>query len=706
MRKNKKKTSRIRKEFETFKKSPKLYLIGVLNKIREYIKNNTIFFTFIVSSVFNAILLRAFTVHTIENTLAIGPMVADFVIAMLFGSLCYLMKPKSRFWYLLVLNIIFTAICVINAMYYTFYNSFTSVSLLATSRFLVDVGSALTKNVMHLTDWIYVWAPIALCLVYYRLKKTGKFYTEEGKKDERNKTKYKHAMAVCFGALLVFACTLTPVKIGRFASLWNREYVVMNFGIYAYHLNDLFKSVEPKITTMFGYDSAMRSFKEYYKDRPTTQNYTNQYTGIFEGKNVIVIHAESMQAFTMETSFNGQEVTPNLNRIANESIFFHNFYAQVSVGTSSDSEFTFNTSLMPTSNGTAFVSYFDREYESIPKLLKQKGYYTFSMHGNKGNYWNRDVMHASLGYDHFYSKEEYEIDDWIGLGLSDKSFFRQSVEKIKTINAQGKPYYGTLLMLTNHTPFDQTDLYGEFDVDIKATVTDQEGRQTDVTYPYMEGTKLGDYFKSVHYADEALGEFFDALEEEGLLDNTVLVIYGDHDARLPIEDYQRLYNYDIKTGGLLDPSDENYVNFDEYQYELNRRVPFLIWSKETKSSLHRTVDTVMGMYDVMPTLGNMLGFYNKYQLGHDIFQTLDDNIVIFPNTNNWVSNKIYYNASHNEYLPLKETVISSDYIEHGNEYATNLLNASNSLIVFDLIKRDKEVQNSSTEYIDERSVKQ
>lgn len=696
--------TRIKQDWKEMRKDPKRYWITVFTGIREWIRNNTLFFTFVVSSVFNALLLRFFTIHTMENFFSLQPLLADFAICMLVGSFCYLLKPKSRFPYLLVVSIIFTAICIINSIYYTFYHSFTSISFLMTSRYVIDVGNAVVKNVMHFTDWIYLWAPIALILVYYRLKKNETFYTEEGKKEERNRGKFKSTLFVALGAALAFCITLTSVEVGRFASLWNREYVVMNFGIYTYHINDLFQSVGPQLTSLFGYDNAMKTFNDYYENVPDTQDYTNQYTGIFEGKNVIVIHAESMQQFVMNLSFNGEELTPNLNKLASESIFFDNFYSQVSVGTSSDTEFTFNTSLMPTNIGTVFVNYFDREYVTIPKLMKEKGYYTFSMHANKASYWNRDVMHKNLGYDRFYSQEDYVIDDWIGLGLSDKSFFRQSVEKMKEIKAQGQPYYGVLLMLTNHTPFDQVDKYGEYDVDIKETVTNEDGTTEVISHPFMEGTKLGDYFKSVHYADEALGEFLQQMEEEGLLENTVIVLYGDHDARLPIEDYVRLYNYDIETDTVRSEDDPEYIDFDEYQYELNRKVPFLIWSQETKEDLHTTVDTVMGMYDAMPTLGNMLGFYNKYQLGTDIFQTNGENLVVFPSTGNWLSDKVYYNAQKNEYLPLKESIITSDYVTEKTEEANEILNVSKSLIVFDLIRKSETLENQESEYIDEREI--
>ena len=87
------------------------------------------------------------------------------------------------------------------------------------------------------------------------------------------------------------------------------------------------------------------------------------------GKNVIVIHAVSIQNFTIGLEFNGVELTPNLNKLAKEGMFFSNFYAQESVGTSSDSEFTLSTSLLPTSNGTVFINYWDREYLTIQKYI-------------------------------------------------------------------------------------------------------------------------------------------------------------------------------------------------------------------------------------------------------------------------------------------------------------------------------------------------
>lgn len=685
----------IKKKAKDVRKNPKKEFINLINMIREIIKNNVLFSVFVISMLVNTIMLRFFTIHTLENVLFLKPVLSDLTVILLFGAIGFLVKEKNRFFYYMVVAIIMTALCVINSIYYTYYTSFASISLLSTSKYVVAVGDAVVKNVFKIQDFSYLWAILALIIVQIRLKKT-KFY-----KRENRLKKVKAKACTVFGACVVtFLCVLvsvTPTEISRLVKQWNRESLVMNFGIYVYHINDLIKSIEPQLTTLFGYDNAMKTFNEYYQNTSDVQTETNKYTGIFEGKNIITIHAESMQAFAMGLKFNGEEVTPNLNKLASKSLNFTNFYSQVSVGTSSDSEFTLNTSLMPTNNGTAFVSYFDRTYVSIPKLLKEKGYYTFAMHANNGSYWNRNVMHASLGYDKLYSKADYKIDDIIGLGLSDKSFFKQSIEYIKKINAKGKPYYGTMIMLSNHTPFADTDKYGEFPVDIKEEVINEETKEKEiVTHTYMEGTKMGDYFKSLHYADAALGEFLEALETSGLMENTVVVLYGDHDARLPKSDFEKLYNYDITTDDIYEDDDERYKEIDSYQYELLRKVPFMIYSKETEKKLHKNIDTAMGMYNVMPTLGNMFNFYNKYQLGKDIFSCGDDNIVVFPN-GNWLTNKVYYNAQKSEYLSLKETIIPEEYIQENDKKTTDILSVSNSLVVFDLIEKSNknELTNES-----------
>ena len=656
--------------------------------IRKYFSDNVLFLTFVITGVLNSTILRFLCMHSVENYLSWKAILADTIVVTAIGAFGYFIKPKDRFIYYFGFCIFLTAICMINSVYYTFYTSFASISMLSLTQYIGDVGDAVVENVLQLKDLVYIISALILIGVHLKLKKKN-YYKKVELKTERRKLAFK-TLSVSGVLLVIFLLTLSSLDISRFFKQWNKEYIVMRFGIYVYQANDLVASVQPKVNAMFGYDKASKEFNDYFAEVPDKAA-TNQYTDIFKGKNVIVIHAESMMTNVIDLKFNNQEVTPNLNKLAHTGMYFNNFYSQVSVGTSSDSELTYNTSLMPTKSGTAFVSYSNRKYIGIPTLLNEQGYYTFSMHANNADFWNRRTMHKNMGYQRFYSKTDYEIDkeNVIGLGLSDKEFFRQSAEKIEKINEKHDKWYGLLIMLTNHTPFSEVDKYGEFPVDIKETITNEDGTTEEIVHPYMEGTKLGNYFKSIHYADSALGEFLTELDQKHLLDNTVFVLYGDHDARLPRKNYNRLYNYDKENDTTLDEEDPEYKEYDSYQYEIGRRVPFIIWTKDMEGSkLNFTNSNVMGMYDVVPTLGNMFGFYNKYAFGHDIYNINDNNIVCFPN-GNWVTNKVYYNSQKAAYLPLTEEPISEEEIANNVEYTNKLLDVSNNIIVFDLLNEDK-----------------
>lgn len=654
--------------------------------VKKYFNDNRVFVLYIIINLINSTALRFMCMPNETSILSLKPVFADLVVLVLLGSFHYLIKRnKFQVLYLAILTFIFTVICTANSIYYTYYTSFASFSMLSLTQFIAPVGDAVVQNVLQIKDLVYLIPMIAF---YVYLIMTRKKYKYKLTIKKTGKTKFFKTLITSLCMLACFCLTLSGLEISRFVKQWNKEYIVQKFGIYIYQLNDGVTSLQPKINSMFGYDKALKSVKEYYENR---NNYDgeNEYTNIFKGKNVLVIHAESLQTFTLNTQFNGVDVAPNFKKLASEGIYFSNYYSQVSVGTSSDAELTFNTSLMPTKSGTAFVSYSDRKYIAMPSLLKDMGYYTFSMHGNTADFWNRRVMHQNFGFDRFYSKVDYNVtkENSIGLGISDKEFFKQSTEYIEQISKKHKNFYGVLITLTNHTPFSETTKYGEYSVSLKVQETDENGNSVEKEYPYMEGTKLGNYFKSVHYADQAMGEFIQELDDKGLLDNTVIVIYGDHDARLSKDDYVRLYNYDKENDDVLDEEDPNYTQFDSYQYELNRKVPFIIWTKDKKYNFE--VKDTMGMYDAMPTLGNMLGFKNKYALGHDIFNIKSDNLVVFPN-GNWVTNKVYYNAQKGEYLALSEEAIEANYIEEQTSKADELLDVSNDVIVFNMIKKIEE----------------
>ena len=640
-----------------------------ISKVRDFVLNfgnNYPVLSFYIISIFiNSILLRLFTVGSFK----IRPLFFDLGIVLIFAALSFLIKKKGKNVYYVVTSILFLAICIINSIYYNYYSSFVSISLLATSVFVKDFGDVVVDFALSAKDWIYLWQIIGLILIMFKYK------NKEGNK------KNNFSMLSIIAIILISIGSVIPPynSWGRFIKLWNRVAVVNTFGVYTYQFDDIVQSLKPTFNNMFGYDDALREVKDYYDDNKKEQS-TYAYTGIFEGKNVIAIHAESLQNFAIGLEFEGKEVTPNLNRLIKESLYFNNFYAQVGVGTSSDSEFTYATSLLPANNGTVFVNYFDNKFITIQNLLNNKGYYVFSMHGNVGDFWNRNTMHQNMGYDKFYSKSSFIIDEEYGLGLSDSSFFRQVVPMIKEINDNvGEPYYGTLITLTNHTPWNDVDEYSDYKTTMTVTMNGDN-----VTRDYLEGKTLGNYIKSMNYMDDAIGEFLDNMETEGLLDNTVIVIYGDHDARISKKNYEYMYNYDPVTDSILKSNDNRYVEFNDYDYEISKNVPLIIWSKDLEEA--KIINTPMGMIDVLPTLGNMLNIYNNYSLGNDIMNITDnENVVVFKD-GSYLTNKIYYSARNNEAYTISTGVISEDYISKNSEYANKILDISDKIISYNLLK--------------------
>ena len=202
---------------------------------KTYFKTNILFMSFIFSSLINEILLRSLTV---KNYFAIKPILADITVLLFIGSIGYLLKPKHQFKYFISWAIMFTALCIINSMYYTNYVSFASFSLLETSLQIVDVGDAVVQNVMEIKDFSYLWEVLAIIFVNEYLKR--KKYYEKVSKIEKGKFRAIGTFIAGGIFLLIFSTTLTSIDISRLNKQWTREYIVMEFGAYTYQFNDLF----------------------------------------------------------------------------------------------------------------------------------------------------------------------------------------------------------------------------------------------------------------------------------------------------------------------------------------------------------------------------------------------------------------------------------------------------------------------------------
>ncbi len=765
----------------TQEESPTSEKKSFFRRFKDLCVNNSVFLVFVITLVIDSLVLRFFTVKfgdaagTAQIVKSVfKPMFADITAVMVIGSIGFAFrKQKHRFAYLMTWAVIFSILATGNSIFYRNYKSFLSVSQASTASQLGGVMDAVA-NIVRPKDFLLL-LPMVFVGVSYALlkKKRGKEFMNVRQERTALSGYAGSSLLIALASGLVFSTMLTKTDCSRLVKQWNRESVMSSFGMYVYQISDAVSSVHAKVNMMFGYEDSKKKFDEFFdstkdseaaeKPKPIKEETTekaNEYSDIFKGKNIIVIHCESMQQMMLDTYFNGVPVAPNLQKLAKEGLYFSNFYAQESVGTSSDSEFTLATSLMPASSGTVAVNYWDRDYVTMQKKFKEQGYYVFSMHGNNGSYWNRLNLHESLGYDRLYHyTNDFVIDESIGLGLSDKSFFRQVVPKLKEIDKEHEKWYGALLMLTNHTPFTDIERVSDFDVSFRFKQYNEEtGMYEEVRRSFLDGKKLGSYFKSAHYADEALGQLMQNLDEEGLLENTVLVLYGDHDAKIKEDQYEYYFNYNPFTDEVLSDDDDGYIPVDDFYYNLNRKTPFIIWSKDGGYE-PKEITRVMGMYDVQPTVGNMFGWSNEYALGHDIFSIPEDeeNIVIFPN-GNFITDTVYYDAqkevyfdrtdyknvavnascnqeykddpipmyseekhglykfAENEYsaanalLRKNDGIVDDQYIKVRAEYAADCIEVSNSIIYYDLIDKitdgfDEKIPNGDSSSIAENPFK-
>ena len=435
----------------------------VYSKISSYIVSNRLFFSYTMISLLTCVLTRQLTIGAGYD---IRSLVVELAIILILGSFCYLKRPTKRFSYLFKLICFYAALGAIHTVYYKFYTSFGSIGDIATlSQAETVTGSIFEK--IKIENIFFLIIPFFFYHIHNRLKSSS--YYNYITMIENSKKVFIITLVVGISLLGMRFIFATKGDYNCLKTQWNKSSVVQRFGIIFYQTNDVVQMLKPRINSIFGYEDAFNFVKKYYDERDNKYDHANKYTGIIEGKNIILVHMESMQDFLMDLSFNGKEVTPNLNKLAKEGMFFSNFYPEVSTGTSSDTEFTLLSSLMPAASGTVFVSYYKSDYVTIPKLLLDSDYYTFSMHGNLASMWNRNRVHPELGYEGMYYREsfEYTDEDVINLGINDKVFFKQAIPILEEIETEHEKYMGTVITLSNHSPFNGGEKYGVFDLSSK-----------------------------------------------------------------------------------------------------------------------------------------------------------------------------------------------------------------------------------------------
>ncbi|MBH0230343.1 LTA synthase family protein [Halobacillus yeomjeoni] len=574
------------------------------------------------------------------SILAFNPLSSIFLI---FGLGILLGGRKGMF----VSYILGSVLLYVNVLFYREYNDFITIPMLSQVANLAGMGGSI-KTILETTDiLLFVDVVIAAVLLFYlKSDRLTQFMP-----------KRREGFLLALLAVPLFIVNLQWAETERTDLLertFDRNMLVKYIGLINYHVYDAVLQGKTEMKKTLADSNELVPVINYMNENKNEDS--DRLEGVAEGKNVIALSLESTQTFVVDNTLHGEELTPYFNDLKEEGIYFDNFYHQVKQGRTSDSEFLLANSMYPLNRGAVFFTHSGNDYEAFPSLLKENGYFTNVMHANDKTFWNRNVMYDSLGYDEFYSKEDYEITEEKshGWGYLDEHFFADSLNKMKDME---KPFYSKMITLTNHYPFSLPE-------DKKLI---EEGETSSGT--------LNRYFQTIRYQDEALKQFVEEFKQSELYDDTILVIYGDH--------FGISENHQEAMGEYLGKEINDYE-----QFQL-QRVPMLIYGKGIKAEKNHTVG---GQIDLRPTLTNLLGIEdsNPVQFGQDLLAENRRQLMVtrdgdFANENYVGIQGVCYDRETGEEVP-------SEDCAPGFEAAEEELNVSDSVIYGDLLRYLKETE--------------
>lgn len=318
---------------------------------------------------------------------------------------------------------------------------------------------------------------------------------------------------------------------------------------------------------------SMHVLRRYIDNPSSTANPTAQK------KNVVVILMESMSASLLQTFGQPQRLTPTLDSLYNHSMAFSHCY---SAGIHTNHGMTASLYSFPAlmfrnlMKGTVTP-----RRDGIPTVLKQQGYHNMFFMTHEAQYDNMKAFFATNGYDDIYAQEDYPKEEVVNsFGVSDHFLFDYALNKINNQAATGKPFFATLLTISNHPPYIIPEWF-------KPKTKEPE-------------TQI------VEYADWAIGNFLSKARKQSWYNNTVFVILADHGKLVG------------KVSGEL-PESYNHI-------------PLLIFGPGVEN---KRVDKLANQVDLMPTLMSLLGISYQYD-GFGIDQTKDERPMVFYSADNQI----------------------------------------------------------------------
>lgn len=477
-------------------------------------------------------------------------------------SKCGLKRKRGIF---LAVYFLLSLLMFADTMYYNYYNQTVSIRQLWQAKSVAAVPKSFIATLIPASFLLFIDIPFA----YHCFKKFSA-KVKSGKNILRREIKY---------AVYVLTAILITLIANPFHSAAIER--VNNMEFFTSHVNDIYETIAENISPEeMKEDEILEVLDEVVPEAEKPR-----FNSIGKEKNLIVIQLEAFQDFVINADYAGQEITPNLNQLLKEdTLYFDNYISNIGKGNTVDAEFSSMNSLYPIIDGESYRLYQDNTYNGLPWLMREQGYYAFAIHGYEGSFWNRENAYPNQGFQDFISMEDLNQDEMIGMGISDKSMFKQLIPILQN---QKEPYFSFAITLTNHHPFVLEDQYRTL------TLLEED-----------KDTKFGDYLETVRYTDEAIGQLIADLKAAGMYDNTVIAIYGDH--------------HGLNCG--MDDVQDRVSTFlgHLYDYDEMLNIPLII--HVPGSGVDETFHTTGGQIDFMPTMANIMGLTldKTFILGQDL----------------------------------------------------------------------------------------
>lgn len=300
-------------------------------------------------------------------------------------------------------------------------------------------------------------------------------------------------------------------------------------------------------------------------------------------KNLVIILCESLESWLIGKEIDGKPITPFLNSLVADSttLFAPDMLTQVGPGRSIDCQLMITAGLLPMNGSVYSMKFPQSTYLTLNKALREdRGTRSTILTCDKPITWNQEVISRSFGYDTLIDRRAWVIDELVGNPgkLSDGSFFRQAVDKLKSgeIWPEGEPGMLTFVTYSGHNPFRLPDALKDPDFDVSGSK---------LTPPVL------DYITINHYVDSQLRTIVDYLRSRSDWDETLVVITGDHEGLAS-------WRSEIRSSS---PAAAELV--DERQL-----TPFIVLN----SPVGGRHDGIVGQIDMYPTLLDLLGL-NDYE---------------------------------------------------------------------------------------------